>query len=182
MHAARPFSIDLPGNATRHIISLRLCKTRTALFDPTERCPWALRRDINNWSLNSRRACGAGRSDCVAGNHNSPSAETDGLCNDSLNRLTRAGSQDIQNEMVAPMIRSRTGVIVVPLVVVHRNAAAGRVPVIQVIVTSLRAFEALGIVNVGIIVKPIPIGRLTAARRLRGGGHQSGRHDDGHTH
>jgi len=68
--------------------------------------------------------------------------------------------------MVTGMVRSGRWIEVVPTCVIHGNLPAWRIPVVHVIEALLVVRKIVGIINVGIIVKPVPVGRLTFSTGL----------------
>ena len=73
------------------------------------------------------------------------------------------GLEDIQLEVVASVIRPLHLVEVVPAILHHRDPPGRRVSVIQVIEAALGPLEVVGVVDIRVIVEPLPIGRLPTA-------------------
>ena len=77
--------------------------------------------------------------------------------------------EDVEDEVVSLMEPAAVRVVVVPPFVVHRNPHLLRVAVVQAVAAPVVILtpEILGVVNIGIVVKPIPIpGRGGTAVRL----------------
>lgn len=74
--------------------------------------------------------------------------------------------KDIQDEVMPAMVRLFAGVEVVPVFVVNRDSHRRRVPVVHVVVL-LRLLEIVGIVDVRVVIEPLPVRRLTVLGGLR---------------
>ena len=77
-------------------------------------------------------------------------------------RKSICGSKDIQIKVVTLIVLSILGIVVLPLSVVHRNPHFRRIPVVQAIAAA-KVFlspEVLGIVDVRIVIKPIPVAEI----------------------
>ena len=75
--------------------------------------------------------------------------------------------KDIKNEVMSFVVRPRAGVKVVPIPVIDWNAAVWRIPMVKM-VELLVPLEIVRIVDVGIVVEPVPIGGLATTGRLGG--------------
>ena len=81
----------------------------------------------------------------------------------------RCPLKDVENEVVSGMVTSATWVVVVPLLVVHRNPHLGRVAVVQTVAAAkiILSPKILGIVDVRIVIEAIPIVRVRVPPQLR---------------
>lgn len=78
--------------------------------------------------------------------------------------------------MVAFVIRASGRVEVIPVLVVDRDALLRRIPVVHVVVATALLLEVMRVVDVGIIVEAVPVGRLASSCSLSIAGTSSYRH------
>ena len=73
------------------------------------------------------------------------------------------GLKDVQHEVVSGVKSAVTGVVIVPLLVVHGDPHLRRIPVVQTVTTLevLLAPEILGIVDVWVVVEAVPIAEIS---------------------
>jgi hypothetical protein len=74
--------------------------------------------------------------------------------------------KDIQDEVMPFVVRLFAGIKVVPVGVVDRDAAILWIPVVHVIVTCRVPLKIMRIVHVGVVVKSLPVGRLSLTGRM----------------
>jgi len=74
--------------------------------------------------------------------------------------------KDVQDKVVPFVVRLFAGIKVVPICVVHRDAAVGRIAVVHMVVGDIAPREIVRIVHVGVVVKTSPVGRLSSTGRL----------------
>ena len=84
--------------------------------------------------------------------------------------------KDIQDEVMPFVVRLLAGIKVVPVCIVDRNAAILRIPVVHVIVACRVPLEIMRIVHVGIVIKTVPVGRLSATGSMGLVGCKAGRY------
>jgi hypothetical protein len=78
------------------------------------------------------------------------------------------GLEHIQNEVMAFVVGLSGVVEVVPILVEHRDALLRPIPVVQVVVATLRSLEVVRVIQERVVHEPIPIGRLPPSSGFRG--------------
>ena len=71
----------------------------------------------------------------------------------------------VQKEVISFVVGTITWIKVVPILVINWNPAIFRIAVIQIVVAPLLSLEVLGIIDIGVVIKPIPVCRLSTTSR-----------------